>query len=75
MILEFFYYENNCIDLICTLEDVIVIYMSCQRMIEKNFCKYGHLDSEMSEVYYTVSHFRYAPLMKCKITRKRNTIF
>ena len=44
-------------------------------MIEKNFYKYGHLDSEMSEVYYTVSNFGYAPLIKCKITRKRNTIF
>ena len=24
---------------------------------------------------YTVSHFSYAPLIKCKISRKRNVIF
>ena len=25
--------------------------------------------------WYTVSHFSYAPLIKCKITQKKNTIF
>ena len=29
----------------------------------------------LSQYLNTVSHFSYAPLIKCKITRKRNVIF
>ena len=56
VILEFFcdslsvIKQINCIDFICSVEDIIVVNMDWQRMIEKNFCKYEHLDSEMSEV-------------------------
>ena len=46
--------KNNCIDFNCTVEDIIVVNRSCQRVIENNFCKYmymmyGYLDNEMSE--------------------------
>ena len=46
--------KNNCIDFNCTVEDIIVVNRSCQRVIENNFCKYmymmyRYLDNEMSE--------------------------
>ena len=46
--------KNNCIDFNCTVEDIIVVNRSCQRVIENNCCKYmymmyGYLDNEMSE--------------------------
>ena len=46
--------KNNCIDFNCNIEDIIVVYRSCQRVIENNLCEYmymmyGYLDNEMSE--------------------------
>ena len=40
--------------------------------ILKTHCWHLKLDFVMS---YTVSHFSYAPLIKCKIIQKRNMIF
>ena len=59
--------KKNCIDFNCTIEDIIVVIRSCQRVIENNFYNYmcmmyGYLPNEKCEcqleeeisVYYKV---------------------
>ena len=49
------------------VEKIIIVTIRRRRMITKNFCEYGHLDSELSEVIWFFVVFKLMTKSLCTI--------